>query len=484
MPPETLERRDLAAERPLVEALVGRVLRRAEQAIDVLRLDDALNQAKDDLEAAIRAEMIRGAKAWADGHTPAVYLNVTQEMLDILDELSDIGAAEGVLELERLGYVGLRSPGGGRRYITEETPPGRDLRSFLHRNVLAIAARIQDEHLHTDLAGVSEQAVANALLSTPGARDLASRVVSTALIDGLGQTWDENEDLVGGWEYTAILDSGTCDVCAPLDGTQYATLEELFLVLPDFGPNPECLGGGRCRCRAVPLPAGGSPAQAAPSPDPVLLPPAATFDDRLGGSAAAADVRAGLAAAAAVHHLPEPSRDVPLELDPDLPPGVGGGYNTADVSISLNPDARFLGFTLVHELGHYIDHMLIGEPGVPASYPGTPELDDWRDAVVQTWAADGLARIAADPAFDVLPGPEPGSTFRQYVREYLLTPHELFARSYSQYIAEKSGDRDLLAALADAQTLPYPEQWDDDDFAPIRAAFDRLLEGLGWRTTR
>jgi len=68
------------------------------------------------------------------------------------------------------------------------------------------------------------------------------------MIDGMGQTWEANQDLVRGWEYTAILDGGTCDACAPLDGTQYATLEELFLVLPDFGPNPECFGGGRCRC--------------------------------------------------------------------------------------------------------------------------------------------------------------------------------------------------------------------------------------------
>jgi hypothetical protein len=34
----------------------------------------------------------------------------------------------------------------------------------------------------------------------------------------------------------------------------YDTLDALFEVLPDFGPNPDCLGGDRCRCRAVPMP--------------------------------------------------------------------------------------------------------------------------------------------------------------------------------------------------------------------------------------
>lgn len=246
--------RELQTSRALVERIVGRQLRPAEEAIDVLRLDQALDTAKDDLEDAIRAEMVRGAKAWANGDTPSVYLDVTQEMLNILAQLSDLGAAEGVLELERLGYTGIRAPGGGRRYITEPTPPRRDLRSFLHRNMLQIAVRIEDDHLHTDLAGVSEHAVALALLTTPGARDLASRVVSTAMIDGLGQTWEQNEDLISEWEYVSILDQGTCDECAPLDGTRYATIAELFVVLPDFGPNPLCLGGGRCRCRAIPAP--------------------------------------------------------------------------------------------------------------------------------------------------------------------------------------------------------------------------------------
>jgi hypothetical protein len=48
------------------------------------------------------------------------------------------------------------------------------------------------------------------------------------------------------------LDGGTCDICAPMDGTEYHSLDELYTVLPDFGPNPNCLGGGRCRCRAIP----------------------------------------------------------------------------------------------------------------------------------------------------------------------------------------------------------------------------------------
>jgi hypothetical protein len=60
----------------------------------------------------------------------------------------------------------------------------------------------------------------------------------------------------------------------------------------------------------------------------------------------------------------------------------------------------------------------------------------------------------------------------------------LFARSYVQYIATKSGEPDLLAGLnVDRKALGelhYPTQWDDADFVPIMAAFDELFKGLGW----
>jgi hypothetical protein len=62
---------------------------------------------------------------------------------------------------------------------------------------------------------------------------------------------------------------------------------------------------------------------------------------------------------------------------------------------------------------------------------------------------------------------------------YLLQETEVFARSYTQYIAEKSGDATLLAELQMAQAMPYPEQWTIQDFAPISAEFDGLLAQQG-----
>lgn len=239
--------------RALAELLVGRPLRQAEEAIDVALLNDALSDAKDALDSAIHAEMLRATIAWAAGL--ALTLNVTDEMLAPLDELTDLGRREARAELERLGY---ELPARAFAQPIEEFPEDRDPAAYLARNLGAIRIRIQQDLVQADLSGLASDAVARALLRVPGGRDIASRIVSTALVNGLAQTWEEVADQVGGWEYTAVLDGGVCDRCRPLDGTRYASWDEIQTVLPNGGPNPRCLGGGRCRCRAVPLPAGES----------------------------------------------------------------------------------------------------------------------------------------------------------------------------------------------------------------------------------
>lgn len=82
----------------------------------------------------------------------------------------------------------------------------------------------------------------------------AADVLSPPYGAGLADVFERHVDRFGGYEYSAILDGGTCDECAPLDGTFYRTLQDLYTVLPGFGPNPKCRGRKRCRCRGVPVP--------------------------------------------------------------------------------------------------------------------------------------------------------------------------------------------------------------------------------------
>ena len=61
-----------------------------------------------------------------------------------------------------------------------------------------------------------------------------------------------------------------------------------------------------------------------------------------------------------------------------------------------------------------------------------------------------------------------------------MSDEELWARSYAQYIAKKSGNQDMNAQLAEMQESPFPSQWSDDDFAPIMEAIDGIFRAKGW----
>jgi hypothetical protein len=71
--------------------------------------------------------------------------------------------------------------------------------------------------------------------------------------------------------------------------------------------------------------------------------------------------------------------------------------------------------------------------------------------------------------------------------EYLLTPHELFARAYAQYIALVSESSELRAQMRTAHQIQvfavYHPQWDDDDFEPIRRQLDELFRRRQWMTS-
>jgi hypothetical protein len=243
----------LAATQRLVELTIGRPLRQAEHVVDVFALTAALDNAKDDLHAAIEAEKKRKVRhALRTGHP--MRLEVTVPMLRPLERLWRLGVREARAELIRAGYNPVRAFADAESenpILWEQTAK---LKSQL--NGLSVKLQLEEDALRVKLVARGEgsiaAALADALLKVPGGRSIAAGIVSSTLFSGMGTTFEANADLVSGWQYSAVLDGGTCDICDPLDGTTYDTLDALFEVLPDFGPNPECLGGDRCRCRAVP----------------------------------------------------------------------------------------------------------------------------------------------------------------------------------------------------------------------------------------
>jgi hypothetical protein len=118
-----------------------------------------------------------------------------------------------------------------------------------------------------------------------------------------------------------------------------------------------------------------------------------------------------------------------------------------------------------------------------ASASGDPLLEPWRTAVEQSDAVRQLKRLVAEVQ---QLRPIDDAAAERTVRA-ILSPEELWARSYAQYIAIQSGDPRLIAALQVARTPPpkteyYPTQWGDVDFVPIGVAIEQLLRRVGWRT--
>jgi hypothetical protein len=243
----------LEATRPLVERTIGRPLRKAEHVVDVFLLTRALDTAKDLVEEAIKAEQARAIRhAIKTGHP--IRLEVTRAILQPLESLYRLGAVEAHAELQRAGYNTARALEAAQPKNQGLDPLAVNLESKL--NGFSSRLVVESDRLRVTLEtthhGAVGKALGDALLKVLGARSIAAGVVSTALFSGMGATFEENAAIVGGFEYSSVLDGGTCDVCASLDGSTYESWDAIQDVLPNGGPNPDCLGGDRCRCRAVP----------------------------------------------------------------------------------------------------------------------------------------------------------------------------------------------------------------------------------------
>lgn len=140
------------------------------------------------------------------------------------------------------------------------------------------------------------------------------------------------------------------------------------------------------------------------------------------------------------------------------------------VHVKLRSSA-VLEFTLAHELGHFLDHQVLGVRGTFAS-AGHADLDGWRAAVmgsqaVLRWTTERAAAIAA------------GDRYTRDFLDYLLSPHELWARAYAQYITVRSGSPMLARQLTEPSMAGL--HWTAADFDPIARAIDALLIRRGWR---
>jgi hypothetical protein len=158
-----------------------------------------------------------------------------------------------------------------------------------------------------------------------------------------------------------------------------------------------------------------------------------------------------LAAASSAHVIADDAPLVRVEVDDTI--GAPGRYDGTDegipMRIAVHPNSVRPGLTLLHETAHYLDHAAIGVPGQWASTGES--FDEWRMRVDETDAAAALHSLQAKP-----PLPQLTRSF-----DYFLRIHELFARSYAQWVAIRSSDETLLDQVSQSlSTLHYPEYWE------------------------
>lgn len=130
--------------------------------------------------------------------------------------------------------------------------------------------------------------------------------------------------------------------------------------------------------------------------------------------------------------------------------------------ITINPTMQGQELTMVHEIGHLIDYNLSAEqrPHVHAALSRIRESRTY-----QSLASFDQTRM---------------SDLRQ--KAYLMDDRELFARAFSQWVAEESGKPGLTKALGfhlDADGVDGLAQWPHDDFVRyVKPAMDDLFRGM------
>lgn len=129
--------------------------------------------------------------------------------------------------------------------------------------------------------------------------------------------------------------------------------------------------------------------------------------------------------------------------------------------------------SILHEYGHYIDMKAFSKIGAEfATSLNNPMLNGLFDALNKSKCVTALRREVSRASVS--------KEISEYLK-YLLKPKELFARSYSQYIATKSGNPTLLTQLNNERASSlFKMLWDDDDFIEIMREFDIIMMGLKW----
>lgn len=158
--------------------------------------------------------------------------------------------------------------------------------------------------------------------------------------------------------------------------------------------------------------------------------------------------------------------------------GAPGEFDPNALTLKLAAGDEYQRLTLVHEIGHILD-LFAFDPDLPdyASRSDLSAFATWDNSVRLSQTYRRLRkRLEREQSPEVT----------AYLR-YLVGPAELWARSYAQFIAKRSGRfspgiaLDLKGIIGQQKRRgTLPEQWPWEDFDAIDTAIERLLEAMSW----
>jgi hypothetical protein len=158
-------------------------------------------------------------------------------------------------------------------------------------------------------------------------------------------------------------------------------------------------------------------------------------------------------------------------------------------NMRINADGDHVHLTIAHETGHFLDYA-----GIPRTKPTFAEERDWRNEAlfddffeaIENSESIKTLRERKNQTVVHVEGPAwlNNYTIDQGLVDYLLQDNEIWARSYAQWIAYRSGQDDMLAQieyeLSRTRQKVYAAQWNEADFRVIGQAMDAIFRGLGW----
>lgn len=248
MATSTAERSELDRVRDLAASRLGRPLSVAEQFVDIVGLDIDLEMGKELLHTAVEEEKRRQISRVVRRRETS-RMEVTPAIRDAFVWMYDRGREHAIREMRAMGIE-------AKTEYARTLPARVDaLLSTLGPRLGGIDLRIMDEYAEATISSTAQAEIIRQIdRRVPGALAIASDYVSSGTWTGVADIYEINRDLFPGWEYSAVMDGATCSVCEWYDGQRFDTLDALYRVLPNFGPNPSCHGGSRCRCRGLPVP--------------------------------------------------------------------------------------------------------------------------------------------------------------------------------------------------------------------------------------